>query len=451
MATGDSDSIDGLLGRVVDCMATTVMLVDELGMITWAGGGSEAMSGFRPDELVGTNVLDHIDAAWDPVALDSIGAAMTRSGMQRPMRFRLWRKDGTAFLGEVQANSQWDDPILRGMVVHVRRCDERALLDEVVESLAAGGELDVTLLLLARVMGADTLEADGVVLLDPQRNGFGRAIAAAALPRPLLSGRSVRGTPWHDARGSGKPAWGSVDELPEPFRGAARERGHRSCWAWPVVRGDAVVACLVLWRDADDEQDHTCSMVLDNLARLTGLVLDQAQHTVRLHHEASHDRLTGLANRARFLDHLQVVVTDGPGPFVGVLYVDLDEFKPVNDRLGHAAGDEVLSTAGRRLEAAVRDADLVARLGGDEFAIACHGLEDTTTLEAIASRIATSMQEPIKTAGDRVVVGTSIGVAHATPGSCSVESLLAAADAALYAVKANGRGGWQLATSPVAR
>src|SRR5205823_5050375 len=154
-------------------------------------------------------------------------------------------------------------------------------------------------------------------------------------------------------------------------------------WAWPVVREATVIACLVLWREADEEPDHTCTMAMDNLSRLTGLVLDHEQHAVRLRHEATHDPLTGLANRARFLDHVNAMIGNGPGPLIGVLYVDLDEFKPVNDRLGHAAGDEVLRTAARRLEASVRESDLVARLGGDEFAIACYGLDDASVLETI--------------------------------------------------------------------
>ena len=121
--------------------------------------------------------------------------------------------------------------------------------------------------------------------------------------------------------------------------------------------------------------------------------------------------------------------------------IDLDRFKPVNDSLGHGAGDQVLRAAAGRLLAAVRSGDLVALLGGDEFAVVCESVE-AGTLGVIASRIAASIANPFAVGDERVTIGASVGIAHASPGSCSIDLLMDAADAALYAVKAAGRGGW---------
>jgi diguanylate cyclase (GGDEF)-like protein len=97
----------------------------------------------------------------------------------------------------------------------------------------------------------------------------------------------------------------------------------------------------------------------------------------------------------------------------------------------------------------VRDLDLVARLGGDEFAIACHGLDDPTALDAVATRVTAAMQSPIAVGRDRVTVGASVGIAYAAPGACTVDELIEAADAALYKVKETGRGAWRRGGEPV--
>ena len=109
-------------------------------------------------------------------------------------------------------------------------------------------------------------------------------------------------------------------------------------------------------------------MLLDRLVRITGLVLERAWAAADLLHAATTDALTGLANRATFFRQLSEAVSDPEqGPLVGVLYLDIDDFKPVNDRLGHAAGDAVLQEIGRRLTRSMGVRCTAARLGGDEF------------------------------------------------------------------------------------
>jgi diguanylate cyclase (GGDEF)-like protein len=232
--------------------------------------------------------------------------------------------------------------------------------------------------------------------------------------------------------------------MDEPVRAAASAAGFKWCWAWPFSASGEPAGCLVLWRPADETPDHTCVMLLENLVRITGLVLEREQQETRLKHAATHDPLTGLANRARFFDELQDRLDRHDGPRVGVLYIDLDRFKPVNDSLGHGAGDQVLRTVGRRLVACVRQDELVARLGGDEFAVLCPSVADEAMLQAVASRISKAVAQPIMVGDERVEIGASVGVASAEPGSCSIGVLLDAADGALYAVKASGRGGWRV-------
>jgi diguanylate cyclase (GGDEF)-like protein/PAS domain S-box-containing protein len=162
----------------------------------------------------------------------------------------------------------------------------------------------------------------------------------------------------------------------------------------------------------------------------------------RLRHQAFHDGLTGLANRVLFherLEHALVRAVRG-GQTVTVLIVDLDDFKVVNDSLGHPVGDELLRQAGRRLDQTMRGADTVARLGGDEFGVI---LDDTFSPgddEQAAERIIDALAEPFHLAGRALAVSASVGVARAAPGEAIPAELIRDADLAMYAAKSEEKG-----------
>jgi diguanylate cyclase (GGDEF)-like protein/PAS domain S-box-containing protein len=161
-----------------------------------------------------------------------------------------------------------------------------------------------------------------------------------------------------------------------------------------------------------------------------------------LRHQAFHDSLTGLANRALFTDRLGHALERRTEGFVGVLFFDVDDFKLVNDGLGHAAGDALLIEVARRLGELLRGGDTAARLGGDEFAVL---VEQTTELEAtnVADRIVASFQTPFEVAGHQVSSRASIGISLGQPGS-DATALLREADAAMYTAKGRGKGVWQV-------
>jgi diguanylate cyclase (GGDEF)-like protein len=185
----------------------------------------------------------------------------------------------------------------------------------------------------------------------------------------------------------------------------------------------------------------------DVLARLHGVgdqattALQKARLLATVRHQATHDALTGLPNRTLFLERLEAAVPDAAeGAHLGVLFCDLDRFKPVNDTLGHAAGDELLRQVSARLRAAVRPADTVGRLSGDEFAIILPGLVDAADAARLAQRVAECFAEPFRLDGTVVTVGTSVGIAVHDPASGrSAEQLLREADAAMYRHKERGR------------
>jgi diguanylate cyclase (GGDEF)-like protein len=197
----------------------------------------------------------------------------------------------------------------------------------------------------------------------------------------------------------------------------------------PVIYGALGLMFIALTRQMITLADNT--RLVDHL---------QASRD-ELRHQAFHDPLTGLANRALFADRLQRAVTHHgqDGRPLAILFCDLDDFKNVNDTLGHAAGDKLLQTTARRLSDSVRTADTVARLGGDEFAILLDGPDDP---RAIGHRAAAAIRGPCPLSGTSRTVQASIGLVVVKPaaGPLTAEALLQHADHAMYAAKQHGKG-----------
>lgn len=156
-------------------------------------------------------------------------------------------------------------------------------------------------------------------------------------------------------------------------------------------------------------------------------------------HLAWHDILTGLANRTQLAAFLDKHLQQGPDR-VGLMHIDLDRFKAINDTLGHAAGDAVLVHAGNVMRSLVRSDDLVSRVGGDEFVVACPNIRDDVVLKTTAERLVAALREPLQWRNRSIPIGASIGISISRPSDCDAEKLLHEADIALYQVKADGRG-----------
>jgi diguanylate cyclase (GGDEF)-like protein len=175
--------------------------------------------------------------------------------------------------------------------------------------------------------------------------------------------------------------------------------------------------------------------------RLQATVSALQAREAQLAHQASHDPLTGLANRVLYADRIDEALRRQirTGRTLTVMVCDLDEFKSVNDTLGHLAGDEVLRLVSERLTATAPRAGVIARLGGDEFGLLLEDLDSAEEAYDTADRITSALRPPLLVAGQRVVTSTSIGIAVAEEPGDSAESLLRGADVALYEAKATGK------------
>jgi diguanylate cyclase (GGDEF)-like protein len=180
---------------------------------------------------------------------------------------------------------------------------------------------------------------------------------------------------------------------------------------------------------------------LTGVAALAATAIQNGQLVDSLHHKASHDSLTGLLNRVGFRRHIDRVLHDvrARGGHVGLLFVDFDEFKQVNDAYGHEAGDELIRKAAVRLEAITRGGDEVARFGGDEFAIILADVENTEQVRAAEERVRVAFVEPFPLGDLTISIAASVGGGLWPEHGRTVQELVRHADAAMYQDKAKGR------------
>ena len=175
-------------------------------------------------------------------------------------------------------------------------------------------------------------------------------------------------------------------------------------------------------------------------------VTDRMNAEEMVRYLAYHDNLTGLANRFLLAEELERELSSAArhGDTTGIAYIDLDDFKPINDTMGHSVGDQALRIVAERLSAAVRESDLVARMGGDEFIVLLPRLSRPQDLPAIAAKIAEEVSKPMRIAEHQFSVSVSIGLALHEPGE-SADAFVVRADLAMYSSRQTGIPGWEIA------
>jgi diguanylate cyclase (GGDEF)-like protein len=321
--------------------------------------------------------------------------------------------------------------VLEAMARIQRAISRREPLQGVLETIVgAAGEL----------LGED---APGLLLLDPENPGW--LTVAASRGYEEMESTQLRHRRVGDGVAGRAVAEGRLvvaedyGRSPDAMNGFVA-LGVTAAMAAPVHEDGRVIGSLILssFRAGRVFSRAEQDMLL-SFAEHASLALTDARRVDTMLHQALHDALTGLPNRALFTDRLQHALTHGRrrGTSCGVIFLDLDRFKTVNDSLGHAAGDELLVAVARRIDDSLRSADTAARLGGDEFAVLLEDLAGPEEGVIVAERIGQALRAPVVVQGREVFVSASVGIAC---GGHGASELLRQADVAMYRAKAQGKG-----------
>ncbi|MFH8385143.1 putative bifunctional diguanylate cyclase/phosphodiesterase [Kitasatospora sp. NPDC018058] len=334
------------------------------------------------------------------------------------------------------------DPVIGALVVTGTEQELTSLWGS-LEILAAQAALAVERVVLSQEVTRRNSElyfrtlvqnAGDVILILDEDDGVRYASSSAerVLGYPSLDGALLTDlVPPEDSRAVGK-ALARMRGPADPPRGD-QPREH-----WRLLRQDHTPIEVEV-RYTDLREDPTVGGLVLTLRDVT----EQRRMERELTHRAFHDSLTGLANRVLFQDRVGHALSRGErsGAVTGVLFIDLDDFKVVNDTQGHAVGDELLVAVSLRISTALRSSDTAARLGGDEFAVLVEDALCPTDVDTVAAGVLAVFAEPFKLSAGAVRVNASVGVAT-TEDSLDAAELLTHADLALYSAKAAGRRQW---------
>jgi len=400
--------------------ATITMLVSPSGHINSASGALTRMLGHDPElvenELLCDLVVEHDRPKLSSAIERALGGATAT--LPEVVEVHLMRHDSDDVVpfGLTLVNLV-DDPTVGGLVVTAHDVSERAAKDR---------ELRNTLSLLQATLDST---ADGILVVDTDGNitGFNNRFAEMwRIPDHLLASRNDADAITY-----------VLDQLinPEDFTAKIEEL---------YTRPESESNDIIEFRDGRVFERYSRPQLVEGvvLGRVWSFrdVTERTRLEAELAHQAFHDALTGLANKALFRDRLNHAVArlETSGLQLAVLFLDVDNFKTVNDSLGHSRGDLLLGIVSETLVHCMRISDTVARLGGDEFAVLIEDLGDHAEARQVAEKILAALRRPVSLGSKDVVATVSIGIRFGSPG-CASEELLRDADLAMYMAKENGK------------
>jgi diguanylate cyclase (GGDEF)-like protein/PAS domain S-box-containing protein len=346
-----------------------------------------------------------------------------------------------------------------------RDITERKLADawregqgQILEMIAMSAPLEEVLEHLMHLVESQLAGIAGSVLLLDKDGVHLRHGAAPSLPKDLTRAiDGVRIGPSVGSCGTAVHRREAVivsdvmrDPLWEGYRELVAPHGLRSCWSTPILshQGDVLGAFALYSKEVRAPTEKELRL-MELPSRLAGIAIERKEAEDRIHFMANHDALTGLPNRILLKDRLSQALfyAQRYERWVAVAFIDLDNFKIINDSLGHSVGDELLKVVAKRMVACVRSTDTVVRLGGDEFVLVLFDQpKDADIIAATLQKIRAAIGEPLALEGHDVRVTSSLGVAIYPNDASEVDALLGNADAAMYRAKENGRDNFQFYT-----
>ena len=402
---GAAPSGIGLLDEVVANLPDGLVVTRDDGTIVFANAAVGDLSGLMPEQILGQDVADLLHSG---VGQDTSPSSLLDSPFPG-RRLDMVHADGESLAVQV-SGTRFNSRL-------VGDCHVALLREALASSPVQGSGTTTNILLDALDEGIVVCDGAGTVIIANREasslQGLPAALSLIGLPFPYSPALcSSDGSPLTDAHHPMTRALHGTVVRSEQLQLAGDDRRHLVASAKPFELEDGSTGALLVLRD----------------------VTSQLEEEAWLMHLALHDPLTGLANRYLLLDYLRRVLLQfrTRGGSIALVFLDLDDFKMINDRFGHDVGDEVLVAVGRRIQGAVRSSDIVARLGGDEFVVAHAASDEPGEIEMVISRIRKTLTAPYQVRGQTLAVSASIGWVAADPRHEDPTTLLVRADREMY-------------------
>ena len=447
--------------RLLDQMPTALFVVDPQGVISWANRAALRLVGATPEDGIGVSMLEFVhpeDREWLVTSfLAMVAAKGNERGDGNPwmaLSFQALHRDGSSIPVELTGAGAIDDPMVRGIIYEARLRREDAMLRRTLVGVGVGEDATALLGTITEMVVLPPIAIECAMIdvaSDPPEVIAATGPAVDEAVRTIAPDRA----PWA-APAVAAEAWVVADHDDEVAAALARlgvaDLFHVAVTG--VGREPTSVRIVAVTPVHHVVADGPCQR-LQRAAELAAIVVERASADAAMSYAATHDALTGLLDRAG----LRALVDQGSElPVIGVLYLDLDGFKEVNDRHGHHAGDQLLAVVATRLRHAVRGDDVVSRIGGDEFVVLLRSAPegedgDDVRPTAVAERVLRSIERPVALEVDgqhrRAEISASIGVVRAAEGeTADLTVLLHDADTAMYAAKRAGGCRWVVADGP---
>ena len=456
----DNDGMDDKnlvpLANVMDLLLDAICVVDREGRYLFVSAAFERIFGYTPEEVIGRPMIELVHPADRERTLE----VATRVTAGQPMPYfenRYLRKDGK--IAYIMWSARWSEAdqarIAVGRdVTELKRAQfvQVALFD--ISEAANKAEDVLALCRRAHQIIGSLLPANNlfVALYDESQDELSfpyfvdehdpqpvpRKLDSGTLSAEVIrSGQALLLTPGSDVSLPAHVAT-AIGKNPIDWLGV------------PLKTSQGVIGALVVQSYTGDvrytEQDKA---LLQFVSTQVAVAIERKQAEAALQHMARHDPLTALPNRALVLDRLRTSLAGArhDDRQLAVLFIDLDDFKQVNDRSGHPAGDQLLQEVAARMQTSVREADTVGRMGGDEFMVILHDISQPEQATLAAEKIRVALEQPFEWDGRQIRISASIGVATCPAHGHDDAQLVHGADEAMYAAKHAGGNRWLLANA----
>jgi diguanylate cyclase (GGDEF)-like protein/PAS domain S-box-containing protein len=409
---------DDRLKALVQHASDIIMIIGPDGLLGYVSPAFHRVLGYDLDTALGQRALDFAHPDDVDAARTSLQSVAHRHGEAARTEVRMRHADGTWLWFDASVTNLLEDVGVEGTVANLRDINDR------MRSQRELGEAE------ERFRGAFENAPIGMAMADVDGRLFrvNRAMAHMLGYEPhALLGRRVSDLTYPDDRAMSRREMerlvsGEIDRY-------RLEKRYLHADGHPLWTSLSV--CLV--HSADGDPLYMIGQIED--------ITERKEIAEQLAHAAIHDDLTGLPNRTLFVERLDASLqrAERRNRHVGVIFLDLDRFKLVNDSLGHATGDQLLRVVAERLRGAIRSNDTVARFGGDEFVVLCDNVADDGTVKDVADRVAEAIARPVSLYDQEVFVTASLGVVISGRPDDSPERLVRDADVAMYLAKDHGR------------